>query len=784
MMRTTGDVYLWPTAAERKLRMAYQAGLPAYLYGVTGVGKTSLIRHFLEKKEYFYVSALNTTPDDLESEKITAPVIVLDDLYAISDIRLKDAYYQRIQEWMERNDLWVVLISRAPFPAWLLSLRMKYSFVMIGEEDFCLTREQQDEYLERYGLQVSEEQLEKAWAVGRGNPMSLRIFVMENGNLEAAMRTVWTYLESHVYDQWDTELQEFFMDISIVKDFTVNLAAMITGNKHVEHMLAQGMETGNFFAKMGEKDGVWRCKDAMRWSMEQRLHKKRSPEQISRLYYNAGLYYEMEGEIAKALEMYKAYDDTDSIFRLLVANARENAAIGNYYELRNYYLELPEDLIRENPVLMMGMSLLQSILMNVDESERWYHELEAYQKRAEGSEAREARGRLLTLDISLPHRGISGMTDLLRAAGVLITDRKVHLPELSVTSNLPSMMNGGKDFCEWSRKDRELAVSLGKIIEFVLGKYGKGLVPLALAESYLEKGQDDYEVMALIQKGRMQAESGGKIEQVFVANGLLCWMYLIRQDLEEALHVMQTFRERCKKEAPKLIANIDTFLCRLHLYRGDTAEILAWMESAPDENREFYILERFRYVTKVRVYLQQGKYEAAYNLLQQLLYYAKEMERTYIRIESTLLLAVTCYKMDRKEWQNLLQEAVSEAESYHFVRILTKEAGLWLPLLKKSREEIRWTDPHFHRQVLEEGKRMAQMYPGYLRTKAEGEVTLSDTARKILRMQAEGDSMNKIAGQLGLAEVTVKYHCRETYRKLGVNGKAAAVNEARKRKLI
>ena len=201
----------------------------------------------------------------------------------------------------------MVLISRAPFPAWLLSLRMKYSFVMIGEEDFCLTREQQDEYLERYGLQVSEEQLEKAWAVGRGNPMSLRIFVMENGNLEATMRTVWTYLESHVYDQWDTELQEFFMDISIVKDFTVSLAAMITGNKHVEHMLAQGMETGNFFAKMGEKDGVWRCKDAMRWSMEQRLHKKRSPEQISRLYYNAGLYYEMENLLQEAVSEAESY---------------------------------------------------------------------------------------------------------------------------------------------------------------------------------------------------------------------------------------------------------------------------------------------------------------------------------------------------------------------------------------------------------------------------------------------------------------------------------------------
>ena len=108
-----------------------------------------------------------------------------------------------------------------------------------------------------------------------------------------------------------------------VKEFTVDLAAMITGNKHVEHMLAQGMETGNFFEKMGEKDGIWRCKDPMRWSMEQRLHKKRSSEQIRRLYYNAGLYYELEGDLPKALEMYKIYDDTESISRLLVANARK-----------------------------------------------------------------------------------------------------------------------------------------------------------------------------------------------------------------------------------------------------------------------------------------------------------------------------------------------------------------------------------------------------------------------------------------------------------------------------
>lgn len=74
-------------------------------------------------------------------------------------------------------------------------------------------------------------------------------------------------------------------------------------------------------------------------------------------------------------------------------------------------------------------------------------------------------------------------------------------------------MNGGKDFCEWSKKDRELAAGIGRIVELVLGKYGKGLVSLALAESFFEKGGDSYEIAALAQKGRLQAE-GCSTEQI------------------------------------------------------------------------------------------------------------------------------------------------------------------------------------------------------------------------------------------------------------------------------
>ena len=149
--------------------------------------------------------------------------------------------------------------------------------------------------------------------------------------------------------------------------------------------------------------------------------------------------------------MYEQYHDMESISRLLVSNTRKDPSNGHYYELRKYYLELPEQIVEESPVLMAGLSMLQSMLLNIEESDRWYHALEEYGQKHSGSPGREARSRLLYLKIGLPHTGTVNMVDLLKNADILLRDRKAALPELSVTSNLPSVMNGGKDFCEWEQ---------------------------------------------------------------------------------------------------------------------------------------------------------------------------------------------------------------------------------------------------------------------------------------------------------------------------------------------
>lgn len=117
------------------------------------------------------------------------------------------------------------------------------------------------------------------------------------------------------------------MDVSVVEEFTVQLAAMLTGRRDVEKLISQAEETGNFFEICGT-NGIWRCRWPMRKSMQQRLRRRKTAEQIERLYYSAGLYYEINDQIPEALDMYEKYNDMDSISRLLTANARKILPVG------------------------------------------------------------------------------------------------------------------------------------------------------------------------------------------------------------------------------------------------------------------------------------------------------------------------------------------------------------------------------------------------------------------------------------------------------------------------
>ncbi len=791
--------YIAPEAALKKLRVAKGLGQAVYIYGATGYGKTELVRQYLSRRRYHYISCAEDAAGLMETaetaqeaashssgkEKEAQPrtVMVVDDMHLLKNAEGRKA----VLSLAGRQDVWFILICRSPIPAWLMPLYIKGGFLVITEDDLRLGEKEIAAYMDSQGLTATEEEVAFVAVRSQGNAYTVRhtaLKMLEGMRpgpemAEEIVEAFAAYLESHVMVQWDSDLLEFLMQISVTDEFTLPLAEMVTGNRHAPELLERAVETGNFLSC---RDGTYRLRPQLIRALRRRAAKEYSPQERADHAYNAGLYYEMQGQIVPALAMFEQCGNKERIRELLIRNARLNPGNGHYFELRRYYLQMEERELEESPVLMAGMSMLYSLMMQEKESEYWYRKLEKFASTAKGGQKREAVSRLAYLDIALPHRGSADMIDIMKRMPALIFDRGMSLPEFSVTSNYPSTMNGGKDFCHWSREDRKLAATIGKLVERVLGRYGKGLVKAALGESFYEKGEDAYEVLTLLARAKMEAEGGGMIEIAFAAVGLQVRLDTLQGEIQTAAEVLASFEKGVRGQgAVQLLPNIGALRCRLALYQGDKEAVSAWMAQAPDEDREFCVMERYRYLTKVRCYLSIGEYLKAQALLEKLRYYTEKCRRTYVRMEVCLLSAIAKYRTGGA-WKEEFLSALKEACGYRFIRFISEEGAAAQELFVaagKSFLEKEIPDKEWLSRLMGETGKVAVRYPVYLKGQLAKAPDFCEAALSVLRLQAEGKSVGKIAQELSMKEATVKYHAKENYRKLGVSGKADAVLAAR-----
>lgn len=780
--------YIAPAAALKKLKKARSLPQTVYLYGATGYGKTELVRQYLSGRRYTYLSCEELPWEDgalpaEEPGRQNRRVVVIDDLHRLKSEELR----REILALEEREDIWLILISRSPLPAWLMPQHIKSVFVVISEKDLRMGRSEIAAYLEARGIAYTEEDIQYLQNTAEGNAyvlhhvaLRMREGLSPGPELYAEIWDAFAvYLENVVLVRWDSDLLEFMMQVSVVDEFTLELAEMISGNLHVTALLEQAAEAGNF---MTQEDGVYRLRPVLIQALRNRALKIYGRERVEDLKYNAALYYEMHDEVVPALKLFEECGKTERIKNLLIRNARMNPGNGHYYELRRYYFNLDEREIADSPVLMAGMSMLCSMLMDGEKSEYWYEKLKAYAANAKGGIRREAQSRLCYLDIGLPHRGSRDVLAVMKNIPALLFDKGNQLPEFSVTSNLPSTMNGGKDFCHWSPDDTMLAKTVGPLVERVLGRYGKGLVKAALGESYYEKGGDNYKVMTLLTRAQMETERGGTMEIAFAAVGIRIRLALFQGDIQAARELLASFEQSAKENrALQLLPNIQALRCRLALYEGNMDAVERWMKTAPDEDIEFCSLERYRYLTKVRCYLANGEYTKAQALLEKLRYYAEQTNRPYVRMETGLLSAVTKERAGGP-WQEELTTVLREAESYRFLRLITEEGAAVWPLLqqeKKALQSAGTLDKDWLRRVLDEAAEVSRRYPLYLKKRAAAAADFSGTALTILRLQADGLSLNQIAKKLDMKPFSVSYHIQENYRKLNVSRKADALLAAR-----
>ena len=424
---------------------------------------------------------------------------------------------------------------------------------------------------------------------------------------------VFFYFEAAVYRRFDLPIRRFLLELAPFESFDAELARMVSGDPHAGERLAWLQHN----TTMLRPDDVQRFRfwpqfrTFLLWEMDREYSEEKRRTVLGR----GGLYYELKEDYSHALECYTMAGDHSKVSELLVRNAELHPGMGHYSEMEKYYRSLPEQEIAASPALMQGMSMLCALAADYEGSERWYQALSQFARCRAKSDAagRQARGRLAWLDISLPQRGVTDLTAIIPSAYRLLVNKEVTLPAFSVTSALPSIMNGGKDFSEWSRRDDLLYQTIRVPVEAILGRDGVGLPDCAIAESKFEKGEDiTARMLALMPRlGEIQRDGTPDIE--FAAVGLLARSQLAAGHSQDARRTLESLRQRFAEGGQsRFLPNIDAMLCRVDLRTGDTDAVDSWYrEKAPRDPLSINIMKRYQYFTQAMAELAQGRPQAA-----------------------------------------------------------------------------------------------------------------------------------------------------------------------------
>ena len=760
-----------------------------------GFGKTALAEALLDSMpgnsmDRYRIRRLNAGAADfaIPSAAEDWDILLIDDLQLLQEERDLQTLCELIRTGAERR---FVLLSRGAPPGSLMAFQYAGLMTVLEAEDLLFDQNDIRVLLQNCGITTTDNELAAIRQESIGYPLGVNIIAryMSGGRpfskeiVAKGYREVFSYFEAAVYRRFDLPMRRFLLELAPFEQFDLEMARMVSGDPHA----------GDLLDWLLHNTSMLRCEDLHTFSfwpqfrtfLLWQMGREYTDEKRKAIFGRGGLYYELKEDYAHALACYTKGGDHSKVSDLLVRNAELHPGMGHYSEMEHYYRSLPESEIAASPSLMQGMSMLCALAMDYEGSERWYRELREFWKRCEKQDAagKQARGRLAWLDISLPQRGVDGLAATIPAVFTLLTNKELTLPSFSVTSALPSLMNGGKDFSEWSKKDDLLYKTMRIPVEAILGRDGVGLADCAIAESRFEKGENISDRMLSLIPKVNEIRQRGTPDMEFAVGGLLARSQLASGQSEDARHTLVSLRAQfAERGLTRFLPNMDAMLCRMDLLNGELDSADAWYhEKAPRDPMHINVMKRYQYLTQAMVELADGRPDAARLTLAPLEAYVKNCARYIDSVHLHVLTAIALYRQKDDAWRDRLTQALETAAAYRFIRTISVYGTAVLPLLE---ELERVGSAKWHKQLMSEVRTQAAYYPNFLQPRLALSDTRTPMELQILHLVCADKSNAEIAEIMNIKLSTVKTHVSHILTKLDVKRRSEAKTAARKLRLV
>ena len=725
------------TSVQKRFDSFMAHGRVLFFSAPCGFGKTVLADALLRGRNVLRQSAAD--PDcAIPPSAQDWDILLIDDLQFMQEEAGQQALCELIRSSPERH---FVLLSRGVPPGCLTAFQYTGLMTVLEAEDLLFDEGDVRRLFQLSGVNVTDSEIDGILKESVGYPLGVAITARcmspdKPWTPELVARVyheVFLYFETAIYRRFDLPVRRFLLELAPFESFDLEMARMVSGDPRAGERLDWILRyTTMLRYEDCQRFHFWSGFRAfLLWEMEREYTEEKRKALISR----GGLYYELKEDYAHALECYTSGGDHSKVSELLVRNAELHPGMGHYAEMEKYYRSLPEAEILASPSLMQGMSMLCALVMDYEGSERWYGELQKFVEHCGRQDAagKQARGRLAWLDISLPQRGVKGLTETIPAVFRLLTNKEVALPSFSVTSALPSIMNGGKDFSEWSKKDDLLYKTLRLPVEAVLGRDSVCLADCAIAESKFEKGEDVAGRMLSLLPQMNEVRNYGTSDMEFAVSGLLARSQLANGQPTDARRTIMVLRECfAERGLTRFLPNMDAMLCRIDMHTGDLDAADAWYrEKAPCEPTHLNVMRRYRYLTQAMVEIMQNRPDAALLTLSPMEPYIQNCARIIDGIHLNVLTAIALRRKKDERWRERLTAALDAAAEYRFIRTVSVYGTAVLPLL----EALDWDgDKAWRKRLMAAVRTQAAFYPHFLEPSLAPGEELTPTELQILHL--------------------------------------------------
>lgn len=671
----------------------------------------------------------------------------------------------------------------------------RYFVRTIGTEDLRYNSDEIYEYFLKNDFKLKKDEIQllekttKGWQIYLFYiEQSMRVMGLPCGDeaIAHAKELLYQYLDEKFAEEYIEPEYMFLLNIGGFETISLEMIKNITGQANADRVMGDIMRKDSF-VNMCALDTYHFNADYVEYFITRR-EKHIDEREIKRIYRKAGRYYEEQGNEEQAITCYQYIHDYQSIADILNNLTGSGVGEGEAFRLRKYYSIVSSEWIETSPNLCAHMAILSVLKLDLEDAQKWLGKIKSkcVDDKLDESIKRVWQNLFIYLDMTLPINDTGELIEKTKKYAQHIEDSELTMHRTSFTVNRPSVISGQWDLSIWAGlPDKELD-SYGEYFRAIYKEDFAGVIEIIKAEFEYEKNNLKSALVHIVSaiyeiEGRKE-----NIELLFVAYFIQMKIMVCAGQVITARPILDNIRAKIEEsKAEWLLPNYRAIEVSEDLYENNLKEVEYWFENeAPDENKDFYVLDCYRYFIKTRVYILNEQYVQGIACIERMRPIVIRFQRHSDLLELELLSAVIHERMnDRKEAGRHLMEALKLAERFNYVRHVGDMGSPIYKVMMDLKDSHKGVSDKFFEEVMKVVKSVSERFPFYLK-KEDVKTRLSNAETDVLRLMAQAKTNGEIADELCISVNTVKYHCKNIYQKLGVKNRSSAVAIGTQEKLI